>query len=125
MKEIKVSAYEAEDGKIFKTEKECIAYEATLNFDKDELIEKVNQFLSNIDNYDDWIKKRLGPDEVHFCEDVFVNEFYVKLYILEDEFGDELDESFCIDIDKWYDFLKTFEKDDGLIITLAGDYWVK
>lgn len=51
MKEIQVTKYEANDGKIFDKKEDCISWEKIIFVDVEDLQIYINNFLSNYQNY--------------------------------------------------------------------------
>jgi len=130
MKEIKVTKYEANDGKIFNTLEDCLAWEKYILIDEEELKNYINTFLSNSENYEEWVRKSLiNKHDFIQCYNIvsFDNSeivFNLTLgYIDEEDEFMELDEDFCIDTDKWWEFRDYIKEKFGCEIKEQNYYW--
>lgn len=128
MKIVNVIKYESIDGKQFDSEQKCLEYEKFLELSTklDMIKNEVNEFLSNKDNYDDWIKDDMNSKNFHYCSNVWVGETNMSLEILYNKNSCyQLDENFCIDQTKWYKFLKKYETEYFTKISVPNYYWGK
>lgn len=126
MKIVNVTQYEAKNGRRFDTEENCFKYEKFLELsDNLELIrDEVNEFLSNSDNYADWVKH---SKVMHYCNSVRVDDdFDIALEILYSKNSCyQLDEDFCIDQNKWHKFLDKYKQDYYTRVSEPTYYWGK
>lgn len=127
MKIVNVTQYEAKNGKRFDTEKSCFEYDKFLELsDNIEMIrDEVNDFLSNPDNYADWVKYNSKVN--HYCNSVRIeDDFDIVLEILYSKNSHyQLDEDFCIDQNKWYKFLDKYKKESYTRVSAPTYYWGK
>ena len=128
MKIVNCAQYEAKNGARFDDEKSCSEYEKFLDLSNNlELIrDEVNEFLSNSDNYDNWIKYS-NSNINHYCNSVRVeDDFDVVLEILYSKSSHyQLDEDFCINQNKWYKFLDKYKREYYTEVSVPTYYWAK
>ena len=127
MIEKQITVYETKDGKQFKDKEEAISYENFLELSIENIKNEINIFLSNLDNYADWIRKDdFTEEDTHFCNGVQKNNNKIYLTIVENkENSVELDENFLIDYDKWDEFKDSLVKKYNVEFKVPIWYWSK
>ena len=133
MKEIKIIKYKSEDGKIFNEKTECQRWEKCIeraDTIDDTIIKDINDFLSVSDNYGDWIKERINETDTTKCYGLHLGSHLGGTYEIVLGDGDEdgfieLDEDFCIDSDKWDNFIKELSVKYDCDFSIPYYYWSK
>ena len=133
MKSIKITQYQANDGRIFESEKDCKNYELFIeksNLDK--VNEYINNFLKDISNYNEGSKDYIIEyNDYYVCYDIskkFDKEgiYYIKMGTRNDiDRYIEIDEDFTIDYDKWSKFEKEFKEKFKGSLEIPYWYWSK
>jgi len=127
MIEKQITVYETEDGKQFKNKEEAILHENFLKLNEEDIKKEINEFLSNIDNYDSWVKKdNFSEEETHYCSNIRKENNKIHLTIVENKDSCvELDEDFLIDFDKWNNYIDRITKKYNIEFKIPIWYWSK